>query len=451
MPFLQRISDFIFGQSAKTTLPTYIQKAIKQQQNASEKLISWVLFFIVMIFSVLYFVSPKTFSYSMAQFAPVPWALLAYFIFSLIRLGLSYKTALPNWFLMLSIIIDISLLMILIWSFHLQYEQPASFYLKAPTLLYMFIFIALRTLHFEAKYVLTAGIVSACGWLALLGYALTTSPAGTITRNYVLYMTSNHILIGGEIDKIISILMVTGILTAAIIRAQRLLTKSVKETLSTQELSKFFIPEIAAAIIQSGQNIKPGYGDLREVAILHCDIRGFTSFTQQYSPGEVMQTLTEYQSKIIEVIRHHQGSVDKFLGDGVLVSFNAIQPSKNYAANAMYAALEIISVINNWAEQRKAADLQPIHIGISIASGTAMLGIVGDASRMEYTVIGDPVNLAAKLDKHCKVENCLALSTEAAFNLAVNQGFVSKNTIEIRHDRKVDGISEKLNLAILAK
>jgi len=145
MPLLKRIND---------SLPIYVQQAIKQQQDASEKLISWVLLFIVMIFSALYIVSPKTFSYSMTQFAPVPWALLAYFIFSLIRLGLSYKTVLPDWFLMLSIIIDISLLMILIWSFHLQYQQPASFYLKAPTLLYLFIFITLRTLHFEAKYVL---------------------------------------------------------------------------------------------------------------------------------------------------------------------------------------------------------------------------------------------------------------------------------------------------------
>lgn len=451
MPILQRISDSLFGQPTKISLPIYVQQAIKQQQNSSEKLVSWVLLLIVIIFGILYFVSPKTFSYSMAQFAPVPWALLTYFVFSLIRLGLSYKTYLPNWFLMLSIITDISLLLILIWSFHLQYEQPASFYLKAPTLLYMFIFIALRTLHFEAKYVLTAGIVSALGWLTLLGYALTTSPTGTITRNYVLYMTSNHILIGGEIDKIISILMVTGILTIAIIRAQRLLTQSVTETLSTQGLSKFFIPEIAAEIIKSGQDIKPGYGELRKVAILHCDIRGFTLITQQYSPKEVMQILTEYQSKIIQVIQRHQGSVDKFIGDGVLVSFNAIQPSENYAANALYAALEIASVMSNWAAERKLAHLPPIHIGISIASGTAMLGIVGDATRMEYTVIGDPVNLAAKLDKQCKIENCIALSTEAAFILGKNQGFISKNNIEIRRDRVVEGISEKINLAILVR
>src|SRR5689334_13161930 len=132
MPLLKRISDSLFGQSAKTTLPAYVQLAIKQQQDASEKLISWTLLFIVTVFSALYIVSPKTFS-AMAQFAPVPWALSAYFIFSLLRLGLSYRRYLPTWLLILSIIIDISLLMILIWSFHLQYQQPASFYLKAPT------------------------------------------------------------------------------------------------------------------------------------------------------------------------------------------------------------------------------------------------------------------------------------------------------------------------------
>src|SRR5262245_43724312 len=126
MSLPQRISTTLFGQSANMTLPVYVQQSIKQQQDASEKLISWVLLFVILIFSILYFVSPKTFP-STTQFAPVPWVLLAYFIFSLLRLGLSYRAYLPNWFLMLSIIIDISLLMTLIWSFHLQYQQPASF------------------------------------------------------------------------------------------------------------------------------------------------------------------------------------------------------------------------------------------------------------------------------------------------------------------------------------
>lgn len=445
-----KLRNFLLGPSITMDLPDHVQAAIKQQQNTGEKLISWVLLVIVIIFGTLYFVSPKTFS-STAKFAPVPWALSAYFIFSFIRLTLSYRNYLPNWFLMMSILVDISLLMTLIWSFHLQYQQPAAFYLKAPTLLYMFIFIALRTLRFEAKYVLTVGIISAIGWLSLLLYALATSPADTITRNYVLYMTSNHILIGGEIDKIISILMVTFILTIAVLRGQRLLTQAIAETIATDELSKFFIPEIATNIIQSGQEIKPGYGESGDVAILHCDIRGFTEMAKHSTPTEVMCLLTEYQSKVVNVIRDYQGSVDKFLGDGILVSFNAVKKSSNYAADALNAAVAINRMIKQWSEERIKDRLKPIHVGVSITIGSVILGIVGDEKRMEYTVIGDPVNLAAKLDKHCKIEHCSVLATEEALNLAVSQGFVPLADIEILRQRKVEGISDPLNLAVLVK
>src|SRR6266446_6296135 len=84
----------------------------------------------------------------------------------------SYRHWLPEWLRYVSIVIDMALLLGLIWSFHLQYEQPPSFYLKAPTLLYIFIFIALRTLNFDARKVVTAGLVAVLGWLLLVAYVI---------------------------------------------------------------------------------------------------------------------------------------------------------------------------------------------------------------------------------------------------------------------------------------
>lgn len=90
------------------------------------------------------------------DFAPVPWALGIYFVFTLVRLVLAYRGGVGPAVLYLSIVLDMCLLLGLIWSFHLQYQQPPSFYLKSPTLLYVFIFIALRALWFEARYVVAA-------------------------------------------------------------------------------------------------------------------------------------------------------------------------------------------------------------------------------------------------------------------------------------------------------
>ena len=97
-------------------------------------------------------------------------------MFTIIRLYVVYRHVLPGWFISLSVVADIALLMITIWSFHLQYGQPLSFYLKAPTLLYNFIFFALRALRFEARYIVLAGGVSALGWVPIFYMLFLPSP-----------------------------------------------------------------------------------------------------------------------------------------------------------------------------------------------------------------------------------------------------------------------------------
>ena len=200
-------------------------------------------------------------------------------------------------------IADLTLLMMLIWSFHIQYDQPASFYLKAPTLLYVFIFTALRALRFEARFVLLAGLASALGWLILVGYVITVDPHDNmITRNYVAYMTSNTVLLGAEFDKIISILMVTGILTVALVRARKLLERSVIEATAAADVARFFLPEIASKITHSRQQIRPGQGEAREAAILNVDIRGFTGMANDMDPSDLIQLLYDYESRMVPII-----------------------------------------------------------------------------------------------------------------------------------------------------
>ena len=451
MSSAQRMSEFLLGPSptVASSLPGSISKAIHRQQLTSEKLISWVLLATVIVLSLFYFILPKDYS-AAVKFSPIPWALLAYLIFGLLRLFLSYREYLPTWFVMLSGIFDITLLMILIWSLHLQYQQPASFYLKSPSLIFIFIFMALRTLRFDAKYVIIVGVTAALGWTALSAYAVLTEPSSAITNNFLIYMTSNTILINSELGKILCILIVTVILALAVTRARRLLVRAIEETIATRELSKFFAPELAVNIIHlAEQNIRPGYGEQRDIAILHCDIRGFTNMSKHISPNMVMELVTEYQSRMVKVIRGHNGSIDKFLGDGILASFNAIKEDKNYAADAMHAAMDLIATNEIWAQQRKEAGLEPIRIGVTVTTGVAIFGIVGDESRLEYTVIGDPVNVAVKLDKHTKEEHCQILAADDAFTIAVAQGFTPPLTVRKLPRRKVAGIEEVVDLVIL--
>jgi adenylate cyclase len=363
----------------------------------------------------------------------------------------AYRRPLPAWLLTASVIVDMAVLLIAIWSFHLQYHQPPAFYLKAPTLLYVFIFIALRTLRFEARYVILAGIAAAAGWLGLLAYAILGDPAPMrITHDYVQYMTSASILLGGEFDKIFAILVVTAVLALALRRARRMLFRAVTESAAAMDLKRFFAPEIASRITSADMLIQPGQGELRRAAIMFIDLRGFTPLSRTLDPSALMMLLADYQARMVPAIGRNGGAVDKFLGDGIMASFGAARPDPRYAANALKAVDDVLAAAAVWCMERDAAGLTTPGIGIGLATGEVVFGAVGDATRLEYTVIGDAVNLAAKLEKHNKVAKSTALTTTATFDSAVAQGYQSTGRPTPRPADRVGGVDHPIDLTVLA-
>ncbi len=432
---------------ATNQLPERVRRAISDEEARNEIAVGWVQMAVVVTFATLYAIAPKTFT-AEAPFAPVPWALSAYFLFTVVRLVFAYRRSLPGWFLAVSVIIDMALLLVLIWSFHLQYQQPPAFYLKAPTLLYVFIFIALRTLRFEARYVVLAGAVAALGWLSLVVYAATYDPSGMpTTRDYVRYMTSASILWGAEFDKIMSILLVTLILAASLGRARRVLVRAVAEGTAAQDLKRFFAPEVAQRITGADHLVRPGEAELRPAAVMFVDMRGFTPLSSQLPAREVIGLLAEYQARMVRAIQRHGGSIDKFLGDGILASFGAARPSATYAADALAAGDDVLAEAAAWRREREEQGLPAPKVGLAIATGTVLFGAVGDETRLEYTVIGDAVNLAAKLEKHTKAAAVRALAAAESYALARAQGYMPEKR-QLTGER-VEGVAQPIDLVVV--
>lgn len=400
-----------------------IREAIDRQRDASERLIGWIQLSVIVGLGVLFLLSPKT--HETAVYArPIGWALLAYFLFTLLRLALSYRISLPAWFLALSVVADMLLLLGIIWSFHIDYGQPPAFYLKAPTLLYVFLFISIRALRFDSRYVVLAGCAAAAGWLFMIGYAIFYAGGMSgVTRDYVEYLTANRILLGAEFDKIITIVLVTAILAVAIMRARRTLVRSAEEHAAAVALSRFFSPEIADQITRAKEEIHAGEGQQRDAAILMTDIRGFTRRAAALPANEVIEILTEYQARLVPAIQDNGGSIDKFMGDGILATFGAAVPSPSCAADALRAAEAIAAAADRWAEARQGDGKPVLRVAVAVTAGPLVFGAIGDESRLEYTVIGDPVNLAAKLDKHGKDLNAQIMTTAETLDRAVDQDF----------------------------
>lgn len=442
-----KLRDWLLD-SRPIAVPERVNQTIRAQQERSEILVSIVQLLVVVTFGTLYATAPMA-EGEVQMVQIVPTVLAIYVIATLIRLALALRHLLRDWMLYLSVILDMALLVAAIWSFHLQYAQSAAFYLKAPTQVYFYIFIALRALRFEARFVIFAGLMAAASWAVLTLYVLSERGGPpNVTRDFVEYITSNSTLIGAEVDKIIAMLAVTAILALAITRARRLLVRAIAEGSAARELSRFFAPEIAKRIAGSEQLIAAGEGELRHAAILTTDLRGFTRLSASLSPGATMKLLQEYQSRIVPIIQAHGGAIDKFLGDGILASFGAASPSRTYAADALRAGTAILAAADAWAAEREAAGLAPARIGLAIAHGQVLFGAVGDADRLEYTVIGDAVNLAAKLEKHTKEERVAGLTTAETVSLARDQGYAG-GAPRLLMARHVGGVAEPVDLAVL--
>ena len=342
---LKKLSVFIFGERLQSHLPERVRESIAQQQCESEKFISWVQLLLVVTFGILYALAPS--SAPEAGVQPVPWILSAYFIFTMVRLIGSHRGQLPNWLLMASVVMDMVLLMVLIWSFHIQYMQPASFYLKAPTMVYVFIIIALRALRFEPRFIILSGAAAGVGWLILVLYVIWSVPGDMmITRNYITYLTSNAILIGADVYKILSIAFVTFVLAVAIVRAQRVLNRAVLETTAAEDLSRFVSAEVADHITSADRAIQPGDGESKVATVLFTDIEGFSTISENLIPQELAQTLNDYFGATSTVIDRYGGVITQFEGDAMLITYNAVTPDEDHALNAVRTAIGIQEAVN---------------------------------------------------------------------------------------------------------
>ena len=429
------------------SLPERVRRAIQYQEETSEILVGLLQVTAIMFFAVLYSLTPKAFPPDV-PFEPVPWTLSIYAVFTLLRLWLAIRRRLPPWFLRLSVIVDISVLMVTIWSFHLQYQAPPALYLKAPTFMYVFILITLRALRFDAFYVLLAGGVAVVGWLLLVAYAFHYGDP-IVTHSFVDYATSYRILLGAEIDKMIPVVIVTLILAVALLRARCLLVSAVTEQQAAIELARLLDPEVASHVRASELGIAPGEGVIRDAAVLFTDLRGFTALSRPLDPRATVRLIGEYAALVVPVVQRHGGSIDKYLGDGIMASFGATRPSPTYAADALAAVQEILEVSDAWSRERKAAGEPAIEINAAVTTGPVLFGVVGHESRLDYTVMGDPVNLAAKLEKHAKREQARAVATAEAAQRAREQGWVPSAPCELRPQRAVEGWDVAEDLVIL--
>lgn len=143
-------------------------------------------------------------------------------------------------------------------------------------------------------------------------------------------------------------------------------------------------------------------GERRDVTVIFCDMRGFTTLAEKLAPEEVVAALNDFYSLMIDLTIKNNGTINKFLGDAVMAIFGAPAAYPDHCWRAVQTALEMQAGVAALSARRISEGKDPISIGIGISAGEAVAGTVGTEDQMEYTVIGDKVNLAARLESSAK-------------------------------------------------
>jgi class 3 adenylate cyclase len=160
---------------------------------------------------------------------------------------------------------------------------------------------------------------------------------------------------------------------------------------------RYVTKQVAERILEHQTEIKLA-GERRDITVLFSDIEGFTELSERTEPTEVVTMLNEYLGLMIDIIFQYEGALDKFLGDGIMAYWNAPVDQNHSAVKACIAALEMQVALSDFNRKRVAAGKNPLYAGIGINTGEAVAGNIGSEKKMEYTVIGDNVNLAQRIE-----------------------------------------------------
>lgn len=211
-------------------------------------------------------------------------------------------------------------------------------------------------------------------------------------------------------------------------------------------LGKVVSPEIAQELLS--KDIELG-GEERQATILFSDIRSFTQLCENRDPKTILNLLNRYLSCMSNVIEQHQGVIDKYIGDAIMALFDVPIRLDNAPEQAVLSALNMIQALEKLNTKLIAEEQRPIHIGIGINSGSIVAGNMGSLNRLNYTVIGDGVNLASRLEGLTKYFGVNIIVSESVVQRCNSVNFRELGRVQVKGKKNAIGIFEPLPLTAL--
>ena len=301
-------------------------------------------------------------------------------------------------------------------------DFPTAMIYRFETFPYFFIILALATLAYSWRTVLTMGGAFVAIWfLSVLGVALFGATDPELGRNVAVafayvpgvrdIVDPNSVVWSVRAQEMVIFFLVSAILALRGQRSNALLIRQASIAAERANLSRYFPPSLVDELASASSDV--GAVRSQEVAVLFADIVGFTQLAERERPETVIQLLRSCHAVIEQAIFSNGGTLDKYLGDGVMATFGTPRVSPADCANALAAARDIVDGVASGNAALATSGLPQLRISVGVHFGPAILGNIGSERRLEFATLGDTVNVASRLEAATRSLGCRIVASDA--------------------------------------
>ncbi|MEP2144531.1 MAG: adenylate/guanylate cyclase domain-containing protein [Paracoccaceae bacterium] len=282
---------------------------------------------------------------------------------------------------------------------------PPAVAMDGSNFLYFFVILMQATFSLRPSLVIWCGVCMAAARTGMLAWFL--NQPGVFT-NLDLQNQSVDSLVAARADPsflylgfwatdvLVSLLVALG-LSVVVRRSRKLVESRTIAERSRANLARYFSPNVVDYLSAAEDPL--GGAHEQKVAVLFADIMGFTKMCEDEAPDSVIQLLREYHNRLGQTVFANQGTLDKYIGDGLMASFGTPNNTPHDASNALQCAIDMLNSLEVWNNERRANEQEDVRIGIGLSYGSVVVGDIGNDRRLEYSVIGDIVNVASRLEQ----------------------------------------------------
>ena len=297
---------------------------------------------------------------------------------------------------------------------------PVAMQYHLDNFIYFFVLLSGATLAYSWRTVIAVGTWTSALWIVGMVWVwwqpdrnpeLTARIAAATGSDEKLFqlISPNSIVLGARIQEIVVFMIVALTLAVAVRRGNNLLIRHAAVERERGNLARYFSPNVVEELSKNDEPLKQVR--TQNVAVLFVDIVGFTAFADAHTPEEVVHTLRAFHALMEQDVFRHSGTLDKYLGDGLMATFGTPFAGEADASNALRCAQAMMAAADRWSGERKVAGQAPIRVSFGLHYGPVVLGDIG-VTCLEFAVIGSTVNAASRLEALTRAFDCALVASD---------------------------------------